>query len=88
MKNAQLHTSVTAMPTSIGSHVRRTTAIGATPAAPATAMMTPATGLIARSMPLANCIGVTRAAAVPPKPAATSLASAAKLEKAPTPDRC
>ena len=79
MKNNQLQKSVTAIPTNIGSHVRRTTAIGATPAAPATAMMTPATGLMARSMPLANCIGVTKAAAVPPKPVATSLASAAKL---------
>lgn len=50
------------------------------PAAPATAMMTPATGLMARSMPEANCIGVTSAATEPPRPAATSGASEAKDE--------
>lgn len=68
------------MPTAIGSQVRRTTAIGVTPAAPATAMMTPATGDIARNMPDANCIGVTSEATVPPRPCATSGARAAKLE--------
>ena len=74
------------IPAIIGIQVRRTIAIGETPAAPATAMMTPATGDIARSMPEANCIGVTKAAAVPPRPLATSGARAAKLEKAPTPE--
>ena len=68
------------MPAIIGIQVRRTTAMGEMPAAPATAMMTPATGLMARSMPEANCIGVTSAATEPPRPAATSGASEAKDE--------
>ena len=71
---------VVIMPAIIGIQVRRTTAMGEMPAAPATAMMTPATGLMARSMPEANCIGVTSAATEPPRPAATSGASEAKDE--------
>ena len=74
------------IPAIIGIQFLLTIAIGETPAAPATAMITPATGDMARSMPEANCIGVTKAAAVPPKPPATSGANAAKLEKAPTPE--
>ena len=45
------------IPAIIGIQFLLTIAIGETPAAPATAMITPATGDMARSMPEANCIG-------------------------------
>lgn len=69
------------IPAVIGIQVRRTIAKGLTPAAPATAMMTPVTGLIAKQNALAINVAV-----VPPSAIDKSFAMAAKAANAPTPD--
>ena len=64
--STRLEIIMTMKPTSIGSAVRRTTAIGEMPAAPATVMTTPEIGETERNSPPQNCIGLTILAALPP----------------------
>lgn len=74
----RLEAIMTMKPTSVGSAVRLTTAVGEIPAAPATVMTTPEMGDTERNKPPANCIGVTRFVALPDKPLAIPGASDAK----------
>ncbi len=82
----KLNNKTATKPAIIGIKVRRIKATGVTPTAPAMAIMAPATGEIERMIPQDSCMGLTKEAALPPKPEATSGANAAKLEKAPTPE--
>lgn len=74
----RLEAIMTVNPTSMGSTVRLTTAIGETPAAPAAVMTTPEIGETERNSSPANCIGVTRFVALPESPLAIPGASEAK----------
>lgn len=82
----KLNNKTATKPAIIGIKVRRINATGVTPTAPAMAIVALATGEIDRMIPQDNCMGLTKEAALPPKPEATSGANAAKLEKAPTPE--